>query len=60
MSIVKVKAILMRNICFLIEGSEVEYKSGTEILVDPENNIGIYNNVHFDLIKSEYRVMYVN
>lgn len=56
----KVKAILLSNVSFNTFQGETNLKVGTEIVLEPEENIGYYNGYHFDIRKEEYKVLYLN
>lgn len=60
LNINKVKAILKQTVSYIKEGAEIQHKSGTEIEVDPDNGIAFLEGDHFDIDKSEYKVMYLN
>lgn len=56
----QVKAVLLRPVSFITQEGAVSIKSGTEILVDPETNIGHFNRQHFDVETKEYKILYLN
>lgn len=56
----KVKAILTQLISYTKEGEEVNHNPGTTVIVDLDQGIAFHEGDHFDIDKTEYKVMYLN
>lgn len=52
------KALLLKTISvFVYDKSTLLIRQGTEITIDPEQNIAVYKGYHFDIDKSEYSII---
>lgn len=57
----KVKAILTQNISYKkLDNSEIIVLHGTEIMVDPVQNIAVFGFDHIFIAEHEYKVLYKN
>lgn len=43
-----------------INGNKVRCKKGTQFLLDPVRNIGLFGNTHVQLTMNDYKVLYLN
>jgi hypothetical protein len=57
---ISVKAILKTDVSFKTHSGTTHLDEGTEIKVEPEDNIGYYNGNYFDLKENEYKISYLN
>lgn len=60
LEVIKVKAILVQPVTYHGFDGEVNLPVGTEVTVDPERNIALCGSEHFDVVNTEYKVMYLN
>lgn len=56
----KVKAVLLSDVSFQTNEGMTKLESGQHVFVDPETNIAHFGGLHFDLLKEEYKVLYMN
>lgn len=54
----KVNACLVKDVSISKEGIQVKHPSGTNIVVDIDEMIGMANGDHFDINLDEFKVVY--
>lgn len=55
-----VKAVLVKDVSFQTEKGVTYLDEGTEVRIDPEENIAYHNGFHFDISQEEYKIAYLN